>query len=201
MTAKTLGPTRLDLWVSADTYLPVQSVTTAPTGAARNTGTTVSQYSFLSPSQSNLANLTRDGTPRIHTNVLLREELIFRRRIGRLLSEPLQRPVQDRGRCHLAPGDRHRRAQGLTPGRTSDVGAGLGPACRGRQFGSRQSRPDRPGRSDRLHSGLVGGLAPLGGGQNPLDHPHHRLPCRGRCVVVIPSPRQFLGAPGCKRWM
>lgn len=58
MTAKTLGPTTLDLWVSADTYLPVQSVTTAPTGAAENTGTTVSQYSFLSPSQSNLANLT-----------------------------------------------------------------------------------------------------------------------------------------------
>ena len=56
--AETSGPTTLEMWVNADTYLPVQSVTTASAGAPGSTGTTVSQYSFLSPSQSNLANLT-----------------------------------------------------------------------------------------------------------------------------------------------
>lgn len=50
--------TTLELWVDADTYLPVQSVTTSPAGIPRSTETTVTQYSFLPPSQSNLANLT-----------------------------------------------------------------------------------------------------------------------------------------------
>jgi hypothetical protein len=55
----THGVTTLDLWVNANTYLPVQSVTTGPTGDANSgqTFTTVDQYSFLSPTQANLANL------------------------------------------------------------------------------------------------------------------------------------------------
>lgn len=61
--ATTPGPTTLELWVNADTYLPVQSVTTGPAGAPGNTGTTVSQYSFLDPNQSNLANLTLTVPP------------------------------------------------------------------------------------------------------------------------------------------
>lgn len=61
--ATTPGPTTLELWVNADTYVPVQSVTTSPAGAPGNTGTTVTQYSFLDPNQSNLANLTLPVPP------------------------------------------------------------------------------------------------------------------------------------------
>lgn len=76
ITPKTLGPVTLDLWVNADTYLPVQSVTTAPPppGAPGNTETTVSQYSFLNASQSNLAKLALTPprgftqTPSFNTN-------------------------------------------------------------------------------------------------------------------------------------
>jgi hypothetical protein len=55
----TQGITTLDLWVNASTYLPVQSVTTGPTGDPNSgkTFTTVDHYSFLSPTQVNLANL------------------------------------------------------------------------------------------------------------------------------------------------
>jgi len=60
LTTHTLGVTTLDLWVNASTYLPVQSVTTYPTIPAGNTSelaTETTQYSYLAPSQSNLANL------------------------------------------------------------------------------------------------------------------------------------------------
>jgi hypothetical protein len=55
----THGATTLDLWVNASTYLPVESVTTSPTGDPNpgKTSTTVDQYSFLSPTQPNLTNL------------------------------------------------------------------------------------------------------------------------------------------------
>jgi hypothetical protein len=55
----TQGATALDLWVNDSTYLPVQSVATGPVGDpdAGKTWTTVNRYSFLSPTQPNLANL------------------------------------------------------------------------------------------------------------------------------------------------
>jgi hypothetical protein len=59
LNSNTPGVTTLDLWVSARTYLPLQSVTTGPTGDPNpgKTWTEVDQYSFLSPTQANLANL------------------------------------------------------------------------------------------------------------------------------------------------
>jgi hypothetical protein len=53
------GVSTLDLWVSANTYLPVQSVTTGPTGDPNpgQTETQVDQYSFLNPTTTNRANL------------------------------------------------------------------------------------------------------------------------------------------------
>jgi hypothetical protein len=55
----TQGASTLDLWVDASTYLPVQSVATGPVGDPNSgkTWTVVNQYSFLGPTQSNLANL------------------------------------------------------------------------------------------------------------------------------------------------
>ena len=53
------GALAFNLWVNAGTYLPVQSVTTEPTGDPNpgKTSTTVDQYSFLSPTPANLAYL------------------------------------------------------------------------------------------------------------------------------------------------
>ncbi len=58
-TGGTQGATALDLWVNDSTYLPVQSVATGPVGGsdAGKTWTTVNQYTFLSPTQPNLATL------------------------------------------------------------------------------------------------------------------------------------------------
>jgi hypothetical protein len=56
----TQGASTLDLWVNATTYLPIQSVTTYPTfppGGASELATETTQYSYLTPSPSNLANL------------------------------------------------------------------------------------------------------------------------------------------------
>jgi hypothetical protein len=55
----TLEATTLDLWVNAHTYLPVQSVSTGPTGEPDpgKTWMEIDEYSFLSPTQANLANL------------------------------------------------------------------------------------------------------------------------------------------------
>jgi hypothetical protein len=55
--SNTHGLSTLDLWVSASTYLPVQSVTTGPGPNAGQTGSTVNQYSFLDPTPANRANL------------------------------------------------------------------------------------------------------------------------------------------------
>jgi hypothetical protein len=59
LNSNTHGATTLDLWVSARTYLPLQSVTTGPTGDPNpgKTWTEVDQYSFLSPTPANLAHL------------------------------------------------------------------------------------------------------------------------------------------------
>jgi hypothetical protein len=53
------GASTLDLWVNASTYLPVQSVTTFPTGnaGASKVAIETTQFSYLMPSPSNLANL------------------------------------------------------------------------------------------------------------------------------------------------
>ena len=61
----TLGATTLDLWVNASTYLPVQSVTTSPTGDPNpgKTSTTIDRYSFLNPTQANLAKLQVTAPP------------------------------------------------------------------------------------------------------------------------------------------
>lgn len=55
----TLGVTTLHLWVNASTYLPVQSVTTNPSVQPNSAklSTTIDQYSFLSSTPANLANL------------------------------------------------------------------------------------------------------------------------------------------------
>ena len=55
--SNTQGVSTLDLWVSASTYLPVQSVTTGPSPTAGQAATQVDQYTFLSPKQTNRANL------------------------------------------------------------------------------------------------------------------------------------------------
>jgi hypothetical protein len=56
--SSTYGATTLDLWVNADTYLPMQSVSTSPTtGDNGGISTMTVQYSFLSPTQSTLDNL------------------------------------------------------------------------------------------------------------------------------------------------
>jgi hypothetical protein len=57
--SNTQGASTLDLWVSANTYLPLQSVTTGPTGDPNpgQTESTVDQYSFLDPTPANRANL------------------------------------------------------------------------------------------------------------------------------------------------
>ncbi len=58
------GATTLDLWVNAETYLPVQSVSTSPTtGPNAGTSTTTVHYSFLNPTQSNLDNLDVTAPP------------------------------------------------------------------------------------------------------------------------------------------
>jgi hypothetical protein len=61
----TLGASTLDLWVNATSYLPVQSVTTRLTGDPDpgKTSTTVDQYSFLNPTQRNLAKLQVTAPP------------------------------------------------------------------------------------------------------------------------------------------
>ena len=54
------GASTLDLWVNGITYLPLESVSTYPTfppGAASVLATETTQYSYLTPSPSNLANL------------------------------------------------------------------------------------------------------------------------------------------------
>ena len=52
------GAPTLDLWVNASTYLPVQLVSTGPVGDPNSVdSTTVDHFSFLGPTQSNLANL------------------------------------------------------------------------------------------------------------------------------------------------
>ncbi|HEY1653327.1 MAG TPA: hypothetical protein VGG09_15690 [Acidimicrobiales bacterium] len=57
--SNTRGATTLELWVNASTYLPVRSMNTSPTGDPNpgKTSTTVDRYSFLSPTQANLASL------------------------------------------------------------------------------------------------------------------------------------------------
>ena len=57
--------TTLALWVNAATYLPVQSVTTGPIGDPNpgKSWTTEDQYSFLSPTPPNLANLALTVPP------------------------------------------------------------------------------------------------------------------------------------------
>lgn len=54
----------LALWVNANTYLPLQSVDTSEgTGPDNGTTTTVNHYSFMSPTQENLANLSVTAPP------------------------------------------------------------------------------------------------------------------------------------------
>jgi hypothetical protein len=58
LTSKASGSTRLDLWVNADSYLPMRSVSTSPTtGSNAGVSTTTVRYSFLSPTQPNLDHL------------------------------------------------------------------------------------------------------------------------------------------------
>jgi hypothetical protein len=62
LTSGAQGATSFDLWVNASTYLPVQLMATGSTSPVGDpnpgkTWTTFDHFSFLSPTQSNLANL------------------------------------------------------------------------------------------------------------------------------------------------